>query len=59
MIRLTYNLINALIAGLSDKNIQTALLHMQKSVDYLIEENRVLREQLKLRIIRHSLFLMD
>jgi len=47
MIRLTYNLINALIAGLSDKNIQTALLHMQKSIDYLIEENRVLREQLK------------
>jgi hypothetical protein len=32
---------------LNDKNIQTALLHMQKSVDYLIEENRVLREQLK------------
>jgi hypothetical protein len=47
MIRLTYNLLQALIAGLNSKDVKTALSHMQKSIDYLIEENRVLREQLK------------
>ena len=44
---MTYNLIQALIVGLNGKDVKPALLHMQKSIDYLIEENRVLREQLK------------
>jgi hypothetical protein len=49
MIRLTYNLLQALIAGLSGNDVNSAFLHMQKSIDYLIEENRMLREQLKVK----------
>jgi len=47
MIRKTLNLFTALMAGMTDKVAQAALLNMQKSIDYCMEENRVLREQLK------------
>ena len=47
MIRKTLNLFTALMAGLTDKAAQAALLNMQKSIDYCMEENRVLWEQLK------------
>jgi hypothetical protein len=47
MIRLPYNLLQALIAGLNGKDVKTGLLNMQKSIDYLIEKSSVLHEQLK------------
>jgi len=47
MIRKTLHLFTALMAGMTDKAAQAALLNMQKSLDYCMEENRVLREQIK------------
>ena len=47
MVRKTLHLFTALVAGLSEKAAQRALLNLQKSLDYCIEKNRVLREQLR------------
>ena len=47
MIQKTLHLFTALMAGMTDKAAQATLLNMQKSLDYCMEENRVLREQLK------------
>jgi hypothetical protein len=47
MMRQTLKLFTALMKSLTDKGTQAALLNMQKSIDYCIEENRVLREQLE------------
>ena len=44
MMRQTLKLFTALMMNLTDKGIQAALLNMQKSIDYCIEENRVLPE---------------
>jgi hypothetical protein len=42
MIRKTLNLFATLMTGMTDKEAQAALLNMQKSIDYCMEENRVL-----------------
>lgn len=49
MIRKTLHMFTAFMVGMTDKSAQAALLNMQKSLDYCMEENRVLREQLKER----------
>ena len=49
MIRKTLHVFTAFMVGMTDKSAQAALLNMQKSLDYCMEENRVLREQLKER----------
>jgi len=46
VIRKTYNKILALITGMTGKAVQETLLNMQKSLDYCMEENRVMREEL-------------
>jgi putative transposase len=47
MLQETYIKILGLISGLTDKAAQEALLNMQKSLDYCVEENRVFREELR------------
>ena len=47
MVRKTLTKFMAFISGLTDKAAQEALLNMQKSLDYCMEENRVLREELR------------
>ena len=49
MFKKTFTLFSALITGLPDKAAQAALLNMQKSLDYCIEENKILREQLRIK----------
>ena len=46
MIKKTYNKIVALISGMTDKAVHELLQNMQKSLDYCMEENRVLKEEL-------------
>lgn len=59
MIRKTFHYFTALVAGLSDHAAQQALLNLQKSLEYCMEENRVLREQLQQNTGRVRVVLTD
>ena len=47
MVKKTYARILGPISGMTEKAVQDALLNMQKSLDYCMEENRILREELR------------
>ena len=47
MIKNTLTFLTGLLSGFSDDIVRQTLLNMQKSVDYLQEENKILRQQLR------------
>ncbi len=47
MIKETYNKFKAIIKGVSDDTTKDLLLNLQKSLEYCVEENSVLREVLR------------
>lgn len=47
MIKETYNKVKAIIKGVSDDTTKDLLLNLQKSLEYCMEENSVLREVLR------------
>ena len=47
MIKETYNKFKAIIKGVSDDATKDLLLNLQKSLEYCVEENSVLREVLR------------
>lgn len=47
MIKETYNKFKAIIKGVSDDTTKDLLLNLQKSLEYCMEENSVLREVLR------------